>query len=137
MSENVTLENISEEEFYNIKFCRIKRHHNSIFLPKEIRHANLSIIPVNNEKSLLEKSAIDIVSMGEYNVFVFRPNFPENIDYSYAQTIIRDEFDFMIHAENAKSPIGFFSLYYLDWVSRTASIGLHLKQLDLFKNVID
>jgi len=135
MSEKITLKNISEEEFYDYKFCRIKRHHESVLLPKEIRHANLSIIPV--EKSFLEKGAIDIVSMGAHNVFVFRPNLPECIDYSYAQTIIRDEFYFIIQIDNTKSPLGFFSLYYLDWVSRTASLGLHLKQFDLFKNVID
>jgi len=137
MSKEITLKEISEEEFYNYKFCKIKRHHGSVLLPKEMEHADLLIIPVQRENSLLEKNAIDIGSMGEHNIFVFRPNFPECIDYSYAQTIIRDEFNFMLRINNAKNPISYFSLYYLDWVSRTANVGLHLKRFDLFDNVIN
>jgi len=75
--------------------------------------------------------------MEENNIFVFRPNFPESIDYSYTQAIIRDEFNFMLRINNAKNPIAYFSLYYLDWVSRTASLGLYLNQRDLFDNIID
>jgi hypothetical protein len=75
--------------------------------------------------------------MGEPNVFVFKPNFSECIDYSYAQTIIRDEFNFIIKIDAAHNPICFFSLYYLDWVSQTASLGMHLKQFDLLNDVID
>jgi hypothetical protein len=69
------------------KFCRIKRYHNSVFSPKEIRHANEIIIPVRHEKSILEKSSIDIVSMGENNVFVFRPNFPECNEFENLGTL--------------------------------------------------
>jgi len=137
MKERITLREISEEEFYNYKFCKIIRHHNSVLLPKKIEHANLSIIPVQDENSFLDKNAIDIVSMGDNNVFVFRSNFPEFIDYSYAKTIIRDEFSFMLLIIDDENPIGYFSLYYLDWVSRTASLGLHLNRFDLFNNVID
>ena len=136
MSNKIILKKKSEEEFYNYKFCRIKRHHDSVLLPNEIEHADLSIIPVQHENSFLEKNAIDIVSMGESNIFVFQTNFSECIDYSYTQTIIRDKFDFMLRINNAKNPIGYFSLYYLDWVSQTASLGLNLKQYDLFSNVI-
>jgi|TARA_B100001964_G_C14226062_1_gene597706 hypothetical protein len=137
MREKIILKGISDEEFHNYKFCKIKRHHDSVLLPKEIEHANLLIIPIQHENSFLEKNAIDIGSIGEHNIFVFRPNFPECIDYSYTQTIIRDEFDFMLRINNEKNPIGYFSLYYLDWVSRTASLGLYLNQYDLFNNVID
>ena len=137
MSKKITLKEISEEDFYNYKFCKVKRHHDSVLLPKKIEHANLSIIPVQDENSFLDKNAIDIVSMGEKNIFVFQPNFQETIDYSYAQTIIRDEFGFMLITNDEKNLVGYFSLYYLDWVSQTASLGLHLKRVDLFNNVIN
>lgn len=106
-------------------------------LPKEIRHNHLIIIPVQHEKYILKENAIDIVSMEDTNIFVFRPNFHKCIDYSYTQAIIRDEFNFIVKIDNANNPICFFSLYYLDWVSQTASLGLHLKQQDLLNDVID